>query len=158
MSIDTTTDLIQAINRSVTGVRKAPPMASYPLKADTADLPLILTWQGEATWHHEGLGGGKRRQDRIYHILGFIEPLGQSELPTRALAATRLLQAIIDRWLTVDQVNGDPVALADPPTYQVTAQASSGSPHSDTGIVSDLSIGGVAFHGFRIRLRVREIW
>ena len=158
MSIAATIDLIQTVNRGVTGVTFAPALAKYPLSLTTAQLPAVLTVPGEGTFHHGGIGGGKRRQDRQYHIHCFAEPLGQSTFPTRALAATTVLQALIEAWLAVNQGSGAPIALADPPPYQVTVEASPGDPHSDTGLIPSLEIGGTPYHGFTITLRVRELW
>lgn len=158
MAIATTIDLIQGVNRAISGVRTCPALSRYPLKADTADLPLVLTLPAEGTFHHEGIGGGLKRQDRVYRIIVFVEPIGQNQFPVRAYDTAVLLQAFIDRWLTVSTETGLPVALADPPTYQVTVEASISNPHSDTGIDPNLTIGGVPYHGFTISLRVRELW
>ncbi len=158
MSIPDTIDLIQAVNRGVTGITSAPPLARYPKSGDTPRLPMALTIPGEGTFHHGGIGGGKKRQDRTYQIVVFVEPVAQSEFPTNALRAATVLQNMIETWLRVDQANGANVALADPPPYQVTVEASPASPHSDTGITPNQSIGGVPYHGFTINLRVRELW
>lgn len=154
MAIDTTIDLIQTLIRTtVTAARKVPALRAYPLKADTADLPLILTVPGEGTWHHKGIGGALKREDRAYQVICFYEPLGQSELPVRMLGAAQLLQSIKDALLTSPNF-----ALADPGQYQVTIEASTDNPHSDTGITPNQMIGGVNYHGFVITLRVRELW
>ena len=153
MAIADTVDLIQTLIRNAGLGTTVPAFAAYPLKADTADLPLILTLPSEGTFHHKGVGGALKRQDRTYRVIVFVEPLGQSVFPTRAIAAATLLQSLIDLFLMPSSV-----ALADPPTYQVTIEEGAGNPHSDTGIVPSLEIGGAAHHGFEIRLRVRELW
>lgn len=158
MAIATTIDLIQNVNRAISGVRTCPTLARYPLKADTADLPLVLTIPAEGTFHHKGMGGSLKRQDRIYKIIAFVEPTGQNQFPVRAKETADLLQAFITTWLTVGITDGEPIALADPPTYQVTIEDSESAPHSDTGIDPNLTIGGVTYHGFTISLRVRELW
>lgn len=153
MSITATIDLIQTVNRGVAGVRLAPALAAYPLKADTADLPLVLTWPAEGTWQSE-LGGSKRRQDRTYRVICFVEPLGQSEMPKRLDSAAVLLQAMIETWVAPSTA-----ALASPINAgdkQVTVEV--GRPQEDTGITPSLSIGGLPHFGFELRLRVRELW
>lgn len=153
MSIPATIDLIQTVNRGVAGVRLAPALAAYPLKADTADLPLVLTWPSEGTWQSE-LGGSKRRQDRTYRVICFLEPLGQSELPKRLDNAAMLLQAMIETWLEpYTAALASPVNAGD---KQVTVAI--GQALEDTGITPTLTIGGVPHFGFELRLRVRELW
>lgn len=159
MSVAITTDLIQTGIRTAGASwtvkpRKVPAVSAYPLKADTADLPLILTRPAEATWHTKGIENALRREDREYEILVFVEPLGQSELPARLIEAMGLLQDVKD-WILSTPALSDPTNYGD---YQVTLQQSEASPHSDGGIVPDLLIGGVAYHGFRVRARVRELW
>lgn len=156
MAVNTTINLLQAVNRSITGVKKAPVLEKYPTQLNTADLPFVISWPAEGTWHHEGMGGALKRQDRVYRILVYIEPLGQNDIPTRAAAAAVLLQRFIEKYL-------DPatVALADPSgsnPYQVTVEEGANSPHSDGGLVSNLVFGGVPYHGFEVRVRVRELW
>lgn len=155
MALATTIDLIQTMIRTGgTTARKVPALASYPLKADTADLPLILTVPADATWSTKGVEGALRREDRTYRILCFYEPLGQSELPTRLLGAATLLQQVKDIIL-------DTPALADPVNYgeyQVTLEQSAENPHQDDGITPNQQIGGVVYHGFEVRVRVRELW
>lgn len=155
MALSTTIDLIQTLIRDGgTSARKVPALSAYPLKADTADLPLVLTVPGEATWHTKGLEGALRREDRVYRVIAFVEPLGQNELPTRVLLAATLLQELKDLFLGTPALS-DPTSYGD---YQVTIEQSDAQPHSDGGIVPTLQIGGVPYHGFTIELRVRELW
>ena len=155
MALATTIDLIQTLIRTnVTAATKVPALAKYPLKADTADLPLILTVPADATWSTKGVEGALRREDRTYRILAFVEPLGQSELPTRMLAAATLLQTVKDLILSTPAL-ADPVSYGD---YQVTLEQSLENPHQDDGITPNQMIGGVNYHGWEIRVRVRELW
>lgn len=155
MALATTIDLIQTLIRTnVSAARKVPALSAYPLKADTADLPLILTVPGEATWHTKGLEGALRREDRTYRIVCFYEPLGQSELPTRMLGAAQLLQTVKDLILATPSL-ADPVSYGD---YQVTLEQSEDNPHQDDGITPNQAIGGANYHGWEIRVRVRELW
>ena len=155
MALDATIDLIQTLIRTnISAARKVPALSAYPLKADTADLPLILTVPSNATWHTKGLEGALRREDRTYRIVCFYEPLGQSELPTRLLGAAQLLQSVKDLILSTPALS-DPVSYGD---YQVTLEQSEATPHEDDGITPNQQIGGVNYHGWEIRVRVRELW
>ena len=151
-----TINLLQAVNRSVAGVKKAPVLAKYPTKLESADLPFAISWPSDGTWHHEGMGGSQKRQDRVYRVLVYVEPLGLNDIPSRAVAAATLLQRFIEKYLAPETV-----PLADPGgsnPYQVTIEEGSGSPHSDGGLVSNLVFGGVPYHGFELHVRVRELW
>ncbi len=159
MGIVQTINLIQTVNATISGVRKAPQVAQYPVKADTPDLPLVLTVPAAGQWHHSGIGGALKRMDRVYRIVCFLEPLGQNELPARFQDSMNLLQAFVDMWLTPTGTTGYPIALADPVNAgdpQVTI--ADGNPHSDTGLRRDLRMGNVLYMGFTIDLRVRELW
>lgn len=155
MALATTIDLIQTLIRTnVAAARSVPALASYPLTAPTANLPLILTVPGEATWSTKGVEGALRREDRTYRIICFYEPLGQSELPTRMLGAATLLQSVKDVILGTPAL-ADPVNYGD---YQVTLEQSESTPHQDDGITPNQMIGGANYHGWEIRVRVRELW
>jgi hypothetical protein len=151
-----TIDLIQTINRGISGVRRAPPLVSMPTQINTADLPFVVTWIGDGTSFHKGLNTSLLRMDRTYRIIAFVAPLGQSIIPDRATEAALLLQHVIEAWLRVESV-----ALADPDAnggYQVTLQVSETQPIRDSGLRSDLMFGGVPYHGFEVSLPVRELW
>jgi len=155
MAIATTIDLLQAVNRAVQGVKRAPELARYPTAIDAVDCPYVISWPAEGQFFTKG--GETKRQDRIYRVICYIEPLGLNDIPTRAVEATALLQRFIDAY--IDRAN---VALADPqgaqPTYQVTIESGPEHVHTDSGLVSNLLFGKNTFHGFELRINVRELW
>ena len=157
MSGTTTINLLQAINRAITGVRKAPAVHQYPPSIITNDLPMILTWPSDATWERKGGFGALNREDRTYRIIAFVEPVGQKDIPTRLVAAVNLLVAFEEAYLlraTSNILLSAPTALGEG-THQIVI---AGVPQSDGGIISNLSAGGVPFHGFELRIAVRELW
>ena len=155
MSVRATIDLIQTANRTVTLARTVPAFANYPLTADTVRLPLVLTWPDGATWRRE-IAESKKREDRVYVIMVFVQPIGQGELPARSSEAVTLLDAFRDFWLSLD-ANGYPTALANM-SPQVTVMWDGEYPQ-DTGVgaLPPLKVGGTQYTGFEIRLKVREL-
>lgn len=152
--IERAVNLLQAQNRSISGVKKAPDMSAYPTQINTVDLPYILTWPGPGSWSQKGHGRGQ--DSRTFRILAFVQPLGQNDAPTRLVQATQLLEAMRDHY-----VDPNVIALGDPGSnagYQFTVESRDGNPQSDDGISVDLSYGGVVYLGFEIRLRVRILW
>jgi len=157
MTLSTTIDLIQNVNRSISGLRYAPEFSKYPQTADSVRLPMALTWPEAGDWSREHFGS-KKRTDRTYTILVFVEALGQNTMPGRSTLAVTLLDAFIDKWFSLDQ-NGYPTALANPTATQnqVTVEWGERKP-SDSGIVTDLAVGATPYSGFRITLPIRELW
>jgi hypothetical protein len=147
---------IQALNRAVTGVKRAPDLDSYPTVLDTSNLPFVLTWPTEATWHSEGMGGAPKRMDRTFRIICFYEKLGQNDIPTRTAGAVKLLQRHINKFLNPASIPvRDP---SDTEPYQVTLERGKNAPHGDSGIRSDLKFGGDFFTGYDLQVRVRVQW
>ena len=144
-------DLVQALNRSVAGVRTAPALASYPTVIETAMLPCLITWPTQGRWYVKG--GAERQMLRTFQVIGYVEPLGQNAIPSRAVQAIDLLQLLINAY-----TNTDNIRLFNPPPYQLTIESSSDTQHADGGLQSDLMFGGRAFHGFMIDLNVRAVW
>jgi hypothetical protein len=148
------TNLIQAVNRGIAGVRKAPDLASYPTAIDTSDLPYVLTWLGPGQWYIKG--GGYKVDKRTMLLICYIQPLGQNDIPSRAVQAVRLHQTMRATYITASTV-----PLADPDTnsgYQITVTSGEGTPHSDTGLRSDLQFGGKAYHGFILQVNINILW
>jgi hypothetical protein len=155
MSVRATIDLIQTANRQIAGTRTVPTFAQYPLTADTVRLPMVLTWPDQATWTRQQFGG-KKREDRVYVIMVFVQPIGQGEMPARSAEAVVLLDAFRDFWLSLDG-NGYPTALADM-SPQVTVMWDGEYPQdSGVGALPPLKVGGTQYTGFEIRLKVREL-
>jgi hypothetical protein len=154
VDIELAINLIQAQNLLVSGVLEAPALSAYRTAIDTPNLPYVITWPAEGSFYAKG--GAYKADHRIMRVIAFVEPLGQSDLPTRAVEAVQLLQAMRDRWIT-----NSVIPLQDPVggvVYQITAESGPDRPHSDTGLVSNLVFSGRQFHGFEIRLNVRILW
>lgn len=154
--LQSTIDAMQALHAGVTGVVNAPALAAYPTVIDTAACPYILTWPAAATWQQKGGAGSPRRQDRTILIVGYVQPIAQSDIPSRASEAVLLVQRIGDLWL--DPAN---VALHNPTPvepWQATIETGGAQPFSDEGIVSNLQFRGVPWVGFQFSVRVRLLW
>lgn len=154
MSTAATIDLLQTLNRTVTGLAAngAPALADYPTVLDDAALPICLTWPAEGQSYSKG--GGAKQETRTYRVVVFIEMLGLNDIPSNAVAAAALHQAFKDLYITAGNI-----ALATPPTYQVTIETAPNGAHvSDGGIVPSLSFGGRPMIGFEFRVPVREYW
>lgn len=157
MAISSTIDLIQAVNATISGVRYSPTFSKYPLTADSVRLPMALTWPEAGNWKREQFGS-KKRTDRSYTIMVFVEALGQNTLPGRSQQAVTLLEAFVNAWQALD-ANGYPTALANPTATQnqVTVEWGDRSP-SDSGVITSLAVGATAYSGFTITLPIRELW
>src|SRR3954470_24277104 len=98
MSTDTiiqdTINAMQALHRAVADIATAPPLDQYPTVLDTGTIPYILTWPGPGTWHHGGMGGSPRRQDRTMFVLCYLRPLGQNDIPSRAVEGALIMQRL----------------------------------------------------------------
>ena len=154
--IQDTINAMQALHAGVDGVENAPQVVQYPTAIDTAARPYVITWPGPATWHHEGMGGSPRRQDRTMFVLCYIDPLGQNDIPTRLASGILVMQRLVDVWLTPSSIALHNPTAAEP--WQTTVEESSNSPHSDEGIVSNLMFRGVPWTGFQLSVRVRIKW
>ena len=150
MSIVNAINLLQTLHSGVSGVTRAPQLAQYPTVIDTADLPYVITWPGEGQFAIKG--GGYKVIHRTYRVIAFVEPLGQNDIPSRAVTAVTLLSNLIDAYITASNV-----ALSDGPV-QLTIESSDTNRHRDGGLVSNLSFSGKPYHGFEIRLNVRELY
>jgi hypothetical protein len=154
VSTAATIDLIQALNRTVTGLAQngAPALADYPTVLDDAALPLCLTWPADGESYSKG--GGAKQERRTYRVIVFIEFAGLNDIPTNAQAAVALHQRFKDLYITVANI-----PLATPPPYQVTIETAPDGAHvSDGGIVPSLSFSGKPYIGFEFRVPVREYW
>ena len=163
MSISTTINLIQTVNANILNssgtklVRYAPAFGEYPLSADSVRLPMALTWPEAGQWDREHFGS-KKRTDRTYTIMVFVEALGQNTLPGRSQLAVTLLDAFINTWMALD-ANGYPTALANPTATQnqVTVEWGERKP-SDSGVITSLAVGATMYSGFTISIPIRELW
>ncbi len=134
---------------------QAPALERYPTSLDTAALPLLLTWPADGSWYLKGDGFGE--DTRTMTVTGFIAPIGQDDIPSRALDTIRMLEALINLWLTRRSI-----ALIDPDSnaggYQATVESAPGLGHSDGGVMTGPMFGGVRYEGFVLRVRTRIQW
>ena len=151
MAIEDTINLLQALNQGITGIPPgaAPALTNYPTVIDFT--PFVITWPADGSWYIKG--AASKQALRTYRVICFVESLGVNDIPSRAVEAVQLLQRFIDAYITAANV-----AQADPPTYQVTIESGPDTPHTDGGLISSLTFGGKAYHGFELRIGVREYW
>ena len=152
MAIKDTINLLQTLNRSITGIATngAPALADYPTVLDTAALPLVITWPGVG--HFYSKGGAAKQSVRIYRVLCFVEPVGVNDIPSRAVETADLMQRFIDAYISVANI-----PQATPPTYQTTLESGPDMQHTDNGM-GVLTFSGKAYSGFELQITVREYW
>lgn len=146
-----TANYLQAINRGVTGITLAPPVASYLTALDTPNLPYALSWPLDGRWYVKG--GAARQSVRTWLVAVYIEPLNQSDIPTNAIATMTLLDRMIHAYTNVNAV-----PIANPPPYQLTIESSPDMQHTDGGVSPSLQFRGVPWYGVQLRVNVRALW
>lgn len=157
VDIELAINLMQAVNRQLITAnlaRKAPDLASYPTVIDTADLPYLLTWPSNGSFYIKG--GGYKVDRRTMLVIGYVQPFGQNDVPSRAVQGVRLLQAAREKWISAATV-----PLADPGAnsgYQITIESGPDSPLADGGLQSDLKFAGKDYHGFVLRVNINILW
>lgn len=149
-----TVNLLQALHRPL--VRRAPPMHQYPTAPiAAADLPYAITIPSEGRTFD--MGGGYQQEIRQYTVIVYTEALAQNTIPLRLVEVTNLIATFSNTYS-----NRRNAALQDPAAsnnnYQITITTSNDNAQTDTGVVSDLAVGGQAYHGFRYTITVREKW
>lgn len=145
---------LQALHRSISGVRYAPDLSAYPTVLDTANLPAVITWPVDGSWYMKG--GGWKVDERTMLVLVYVQPLAQNDIPSNAAASVALLGRLREAYITYAN------ALQATPDidsgYQMTLNSGPERPMSDGGIEANLSFGGAAFYGARIRVNVHLQW
>lgn len=153
VDIELAVNLMQAQHRGLALVRYAPDLSAYPTALDTPLLPCLLTWPGPGSWGQKG--HGYKFDTRTMQVMGFCEPIGQSDLPTRAIEAVQLLQQVRSFWSTAADLSLDTGATSG---YQITVKSAFDNPHADDGIGPQLTMGGKTYHGFILRVAVAIQW
>lgn len=154
IDIELATNLMQAVNRGISGVANAPDLALYPTSIETTDLPYLLTWPSAGSWYAKG--DGWKVDDRQMLVIGYVEPLGQGEIPSRAVEAVQLFQAVRSAYISRANIPLQFPTGSSP--YQIVVASSSDHHHSDGGLVSNLRYQGATFHGFILTVNVRILW
>ena len=141
IDIELAIQLIQAQNRTITGVGLVPDLKDYPSSLQDGQLPCVITWPGPGRWNNKGHGWWE--DHRTFLIVVYVLPLGQQLAGLRAVRATQVLQALRAHYIAAANI-----PLADPTIanggYQITVESGQGSGHSDEGLRGDLSMAGTA--------------
>ena len=139
---------IQALAATVSGVTSAP--SAYPTAIHTSELPMVLTWAGQATTKAITFAGAKRTSERTYELACFIDPYGQDTAGSRLNSANALLQALLDKF--TNAVIAAELRVIDQITDTGIVTGDSGY----AGIQSRLIYNGQGYTGFVLALRVLE--
>ena len=144
MTILTTFDALQGINRSVAGIKRA--SERLPDKLNTDDLPFAWVQIGTGEWTRVS---DFSLQFRTYIVRVYVKPIAQGgPLDAGFKQAGRLIQALGEKYLS-DITLGGAVqhigrgARYDPPTME------------DSGIVP-LEFAGTLYWGFEYTITAKE--
>jgi len=140
VTIAATIAALQALHATVTGVRTAP--TKIPASFGAADLPLVMTLPGTASWESEAVG--LHCQVREYVVRLFVQPTGQGTVDEGFDAALPIIQAI-------------GTAYQDDPTLG-SAVAHIDATFTDTGLDGQLMFAGQAYRGCEFRMKITEKW
>ena len=148
---------LQALHRTVSGVRYAPDVAQYLTVLDTPNCPYVMTWVGQSSLHSKG--GGWLREDATLRVFCFVEPVGQGDIPSRTAEALEVMSALSALYVTIGNVRlltpGDPAAEG----YQMTIETGPGAQQvTCAGLRADLAFGGRAFVGFELQVPILMAW
>jgi hypothetical protein len=140
MSVQSTYEKIQTLNRAITGIVTAP--TAMPTSLNAAALPCALTIPGPAQWDTQAIG--LPRQLRTYAIRVYVLPISQGAGVDEGFQKVLpILQAFGNYYLSQPgQTLGGTVDHIDS--------------IADSGVKGDLTFGGVAYHGFEFTLSVTE--
>ncbi len=148
-------NLVQAKLRTLapTYISNAPDKDAYPTAMDDALCPYALTWAGPGSWYQKG--GGYKVDERTLEVFVFVESLAQKDIPTRTGQGERVLEAVKNLFLIPANIPLDDGTISG---YQITLESKPGSPHTDTGLVSEFPFSGKLWFGFNIHLNCRIMW
>ena len=121
MTIRTSINALQALHRSLPGIKTA--SDEFPDSIDTSSLPLVLVWPEEGKWNHK-MASAPAQQDRSYLVQVFVAPMSAS-VNDGTQPMIDLLQAFGDAY-----TNPANIALANGP-YQVTLKMGTGETSDD---------------------------
>ena len=148
---------LQQIHRAVAEVRNAPNVAQYFTVLDTPNCPYVMTWIGPGALYSKG--GGWKVEQATARIFGFIEPLGQADIPTRTADGLAALSALTERYVTIGEVQLFTPGQAEAEGYQMTIETGpNGQNVTHGGLRADLQFGGRVFVGFEIQVPVLIQW
>lgn len=136
--LETICTAITTVGGGTTGITKS--FDPAPDNLDTAHLPALFAFTGPATQDDELLGDGNVVIRRIFRVQVAVIPTGQGSPATRESKCRPLLENVIKRFRSYQQLSK-------------TSFVHLSRPVSDTGIVVLPEWGG-KFIGFEIRLEV----
>src|SRR3990172_7102519 len=156
MTVETTINLLQAINGQVSPLVSCPELQDYPMSLDTLVLPVALTSM------EDGFFNG-RNEDNIsednYVIRVLFEALGQGDLGSRSTDGVRILDEFRRKYLEENtyEVVGRKVLQTEPYSIFILEQAQTFR-NTELTIIEYPDDSGFWFHGFEIRLTIRMEW
>ena len=156
MTVETTINLLQAINGQVSPLVSCPELQDYPMSLDTLVLPVALTSM------EDGFFNG-RNEDNIsednYVIRVLFEALGQGDLGSRSTDGVRILDEFRRKYLDENtyEVIGRKILQTEPYSIFILEQAQT---FRNTGltVIEYPDDSGFWFHGFEIRFTIRMEW
>lgn len=156
MSIATNIGLIQTINASITGMTSAPQLASYPIGELTdANLPTAITWPSSGTWRP--YAGDQYEHDGFYDIWVYVARAFAENLVAAKTTMIGLIDNFGKKYTDKDTYIGtDPqfILAVGPPLVRVRGSSLFTYQSNDNDFI--VAYAGVAYHGFRWRLEIRE--
>jgi hypothetical protein len=144
MTIAATITALQTLHLTLTtsGVKTAP--TTMPSNLNTATMPIVLVWPGEADWRAQAVG--LKRQQREYIVRCFVAPVAQDLAgPVNHYATCNTLLEAFGRAYLADVSLGNKV---DSIATIVDSGVSGGT--------FDLTWAGVSYWGFVFRLGIVE--
>ena len=137
MTVLSVVDAFQTANASITGIVGHPAAAGMPGQLTADLLPCAITLPGAATWHHAGLGGGRKCQ-RVYVVRYFVAA-ASAESGQTYNTLLGLMEAAGLFWRAQKTVGGAMIRAVE-----------------DAGALRTLGYGGEQFFGFEERVTVEE--
>ena len=156
MTVETTINLLQAINGQVSPLVSCPELQDYPMSLDTLVLPIALTSMEDGFFN--GRNEDNTSEDN-YVIRVLFEALGQGDLGSRSTDGVRILDEFRRKYLDENtyEVIGRKILQTEPYSIFILEQAQT---FRNTGltIIEYPDDSGFWFHGFEIRLTIRMEW
>ncbi len=142
MTIAATITALQTLHATIAGVNTAPTV--FPSNLNTATMPIVLTWPGEADWRAQAVG--LKREQREYIVRCYVAPISQDKAgPENAYTLCNTLLNLFGR------------AYLDNPT--LSGAVDNILTILDSGVSGgtfDLTWAGIAYWGFVFRLGIVE--
>ena len=145
MTIAATITALQTLHATIAGVNTAP--TAFPSNLNTATMPIVLVWPGEAEWRPQtaGLGNSLKRQQREYIVRVYVGPTAQDVAGPKNYYTTcnTMLQLFGQAYLNAQSLSGAVDSIAT---------------ITDSGVTNtmELTVAGVTYWGFVFRLGIVE--